>query len=78
MAQTIFFYAPGKSEKELFAYDEYDSRGSGIYYTGDPLMFERYNVLKDAEKVAKEYSLTVYLVEITKDGEEHRIKIEEA
>jgi hypothetical protein len=78
MTRTNFFYVPGKSEKELFAYDEYDSQGSGIYYTDDPLMFERYNVLDDAEKVAREYNLTVYLVEIMKDGEGHRIKIDEA
>jgi hypothetical protein len=78
MTRTIFFYAPGKSEKELFAYDEYDSLGSGIYYTDDPLVFERYNVLEDAKKVAEEHKLTVYLVRITKNDDGHRIEVEEA
>ena len=65
MTRTNFFYAVGKSETELFAYDEYDSQGSGIYFTDDAYMYERWNILDDAIAFAKEKKLNVYLVEIT-------------
>ena len=65
MTRTNLFYAAGKSETELFAYDEYDSQGSGIYFTDDAYMYERWNILDDAIAFAKEKNLNVYLVEIT-------------
>jgi hypothetical protein len=70
------FYALGKSEKELLAADEYDSQGDGWYFTDDPLMWERYIITAEAEAAAKVMNLTVYLVEIEKDGDAHRIRIE--
>jgi hypothetical protein len=36
------FYVLGNSEKELLAYDEYDSHGSGRYFTDDVAMYDRY------------------------------------
>ena len=81
MMRVNFFYAVGKSETELFAYDEYDSKGSGIYFTGDALMYERWNILEEAIETAKKHKLKVYLVEIrTKDpsvlGPDHTITID--
>jgi len=50
MTRTNLFYAVGKSETELFAYDEYDSRGSGVYFTGDTLMYEQWTKTSYAEE----------------------------
>jgi hypothetical protein len=71
------FYALGKSEKELLASDEYDSQGDGWFLTDDPLMWERYIITAEAEATAKKMNLKVYIVEIEKDGDTHRIRIEE-
>ena len=83
MTRTNFFYTVGKSETELFAYDEYDSKGSGIYFTGDALMYERWNILEEAIETAKKYKLKVYLVEIQANdppildlAPDHRITID--
>jgi hypothetical protein len=76
MTRTNLFYAIGKSETELFAYDEYDSRGSGIYFTNDVLMYERWNVWDQAEGEAKKNDLKVYLVEITEKDGEHTVTVE--
>jgi len=32
----------GKNEKELLAYDEYDSEGSGKWFTDNPIMANEY------------------------------------
>ncbi|GHU17839.1 hypothetical protein FACS1894163_09220 [Spirochaetia bacterium] len=71
------FYALGKSETELLASDEYDSEGNGWFLTDDPLMWERYIITDEAEATAKKLNLKVYIVEIEKDGDAHRIRIEE-
>jgi hypothetical protein len=34
----------GKSEKELLAYDEYDSEGSGKWFTDNPIMANEYYI----------------------------------
>jgi hypothetical protein len=69
------FYALGKSEKELDAYDEYDSWGSGRYFTDDVMMCERYTY-SEAEERQKEKGLKIFLVTITKDGKSKPYKIE--
>jgi hypothetical protein len=71
------FYALGKSETELLAADEYDLQGNGWFLTDDPLMWERYIITSEAEATAKKLNLKVFLVEIEKDGESHRIRIGE-
>ena len=75
-AKTCQFYAVGKSEKELLAYDEYDSMGSGEYFTDDVLMCNRYTYSEaDAEK--DNNGLKIYLVTITKIGNSHKLEISE-
>lgn len=64
MTRTTLFYAIGKSETELYAYDEDDSRGDGVYFTDDNRLYERYSNLDKALETAKERGLNVYLVEI--------------
>jgi hypothetical protein len=76
MTRTNLFYAIGKNETELFAYDEYDSRGSGIYFTDDALMYERWNILDQAEAEAEKTGLKVYLVEITEKDGGHTVTVE--
>jgi hypothetical protein len=68
------FYALGKSEKELYAYDEYDSWGSGRYSTDDVMMCERYTY-SEAEERQKENGLKIFLVTITKDEKANTCKI---
>ena len=74
--KTCQFYAVGKSEKELLAHDEYDSWGSGRYYTDDVLMCNRYTY-SEAEREKESKCLNVYLVTITKNEESHEIEIDE-
>ena len=38
MTRTKLVYLLGKNEKELLAYDEYDSEGSGKWFTDNPVM----------------------------------------
>ena len=75
VARTCQFYAAGKSEKELLAYDEYDS-GSGRYFTDDAYMCDRYGY-ETAEEVAENKKLKVYLVTITKTGKNRKVEIDE-
>ena len=74
--KTCQFYAVGKSENELLAYDEYDSWGSGRYFTDDVLMCDRYNY-SDAKEKTEGKGLNVYLVTITKNETSHKIEISE-
>jgi hypothetical protein len=74
--KTCQFYALGKSEKKLLAYDEYDSRGSGRYYTDDVYMCDRYTYSEAVEE-AKKRNLKIYLVTITAENSEHKSEIGE-
>jgi hypothetical protein len=74
--KTCQFYAIGKSETKLYAYDEYDSRGSGQYFTDDVFMCGRY-ICSEAEKSAKEKGLNIFLVTITKKNGAHKIEVAE-
>jgi hypothetical protein len=74
--KTCRFYTVGKSEKRLLAYDEYDSRGSGRYYTDDVYMCDRFTY-SEAEEEAKERNLKIYLVTIIPENEEHKTEIGE-
>ena len=74
--QVCSFYAVGKSEKELRAYDEYDSQGSGLYFTDDALMCERY-LAQQAMQIANEKKLKTFEVIIGKAGNEYDIKLSE-
>ena len=38
MKRTKLIYLVGQSEKELLAYDEYDSKGSGKCFNDNPFM----------------------------------------
>jgi hypothetical protein len=67
---TEFFCA------ELYAYDEYDSWGSGQYFTDDVFMCGRY-ICPEAEKSAREKGLKIFLVTITKKNGEHKIEVAE-
>ena len=77
ITQTCTFYAVGKSEKELLAYDEYDSQGSGLYFTDDLFMCKRYLFGKAYEITNKE-KLKRYNITITKTGKKYDTKIEDS
>jgi len=67
MILRIYHYRIRKSV-EFLSYDEYDSEGSGMYYSDDLLMCERYN-FGEAEEMAKDGGHKIYLVTIEKyDG----------
>jgi hypothetical protein len=70
--KTCQFYAVGKSENELSAYDEYDSWGSGHYFTDDVLMCDRYT-FSEAEAEKEKRGLKIYLVTITKNEKSQKI-----
>jgi hypothetical protein len=77
MKRTKLIYLLGRNEKELLANDEYDSEGSGKWFTDNPIMANEYNyqqaVCEDAEKEA----LDVYMWEVTYDTDEKKIIKEE-
>jgi hypothetical protein len=73
MTRTKLVYLLGKSENELLAYDEYDSKGSGKWFTENPIMAEEYNCQRACEDAEKE-GLDVYLWEVTYDVNEKKIK----
>jgi hypothetical protein len=64
--KTLQFYAIGKSCRELLAFDEFDSKGSGQYYTNDPFFADRFesrsSVVMAYERKKQE---AVYIVTIT-------------
>jgi len=66
----------GKNEKELLAYDEYDSKGSGEWYTDNPIMANEYYI-KEAVYEGIEKGLDVYMWEATYDTNEKKIIKEE-
>ena len=53
MIRTKLIYLVGKSEKELLAYDEYDSKGSGKWFTDNPIMAEEYYCQQACEEAIK-------------------------
>ena len=76
MKRTKLVYLVGKSENELLAYDEYDSKGSGKWFTDNPIMAKEYNCQRACEDAEKE-GLDVFLWEVTYDVAEKKIKREE-
>jgi hypothetical protein len=76
LKRTCQFYALGKSESELLAYDEYDSRGSGRYFTDDAFMCDRFT-MSEAEESTKQNSLKIFLVTISKNGNTHQVTVDE-
>ena len=66
----------GKNEKELLAYDEYDSEGSGKWFTDNPIMANEYYIQAACEDAEKE-GLDVYMWEVTYDTNEKKIIKEE-
>ena len=53
MKRTKLIYLLGKSENELLAYDEYDSEGSGKWFTDDPIMAMEHYCRSACEEAAK-------------------------
>ena len=76
MKRTKLIYILGRNKNELLAYDEYDSEGSGKWFTDSPMMAEEYNCKRACEEAEKE-KLDVYMWEITYDTIEKRIIKEE-
>ena len=76
MKRTKLVYLLGKNENELLAYDEYDSEGSGKWFTDNPIMAEEYNCQRACDEAEKN-NLDVYLWEITYDINENKIIKEE-
>ena len=72
MKRTKLIYLLGKSEKELLAYDEYDSEGSGKWFTDNPVMAEEYYCQRACEEAEKE-GLDIFMWEVTYDSNEKKI-----
>jgi hypothetical protein len=72
MKRTKLIYLLGRSENELLAYDEYDSKGSGKWFTDTPIMAKEYYCQQACEEAEKE-RLDVYLWEVTYDIDEKKI-----
>ena len=77
MRRTKLVYLLGKSETELLAYDEYDSKGSGEWFTDNPIMANEYNYIQMACDESEEKGLDVYMWEATYDTDEKKIIKEE-
>ena len=76
MTRTKLIYLLGRNEHELLAYDEYDGKGSGKWFTDNPMMAEEYNCRRACE-AAEEEGLDVYLWEITYDTDEKKVRKED-
>jgi len=76
MIRTKLIYMVGKNEKELLAYDEYDSKGSGKWFTDNPIMANEY-YCQQALCEAEEENLDVYMWEATYDTDKNKIIKEE-
>jgi len=76
MIRTKLIYMIGKNEKELLAYDEYDSKGSGKWFTDNPIMANEY-YCQEAISEAEEENLDVYMWEVTYDTDKNKIIKEE-
>ena len=77
MKRTKLVYLLGKNEKELLAYDEYDSEGSGKWFTDNPIMANEYNYEQAVIEGAEKEGLDVYMWEATYDTNEKKIIKEE-
>jgi len=77
MKRTKLVYLLGKNEKELLAYDEYDSEGSGEWFTDNPIMANEYNYEQAVCEGAEKKGLDVYMWEVTYDTDEKKIIKEE-
>jgi len=77
MKRTKLVYLLGKNEKELLAYDEYDSEGSGKWFTDNPIMANEYNFEQAVCEGADKEGLDVYMWEATYDTNEKKIVKEE-
>ena len=77
MKRTKLVYLLGKNEKELLAYDEYDSEGSGKWFTDNPVMAHEYNFEQAVCEGADKEGLDVYMWEATYDTNEKKIIKEE-
>jgi hypothetical protein len=65
VTRACWIYAVGSDAENLLAYDEYDSKGNGDYFTNDLLMINRYT-RSQAEKAAAEKGLKVFLIQLDK------------
>jgi hypothetical protein len=77
MKRTKLVYLLGKNEKELLAYDEYDSEGSGKWFTDNPVMANEYNYEQAVIEGADKEGLDVYMWEAIYDTNEKKIIKEE-
>ena len=77
MKRTKLVYLLGKNEKELLAYDEYDSQGSGKWFTDNPIMANEYNFIQAVCEGAEKEELDVYMWEVIYDTNEKKIIKEE-
>ena len=71
MKRTKLVYLLGKNEKELLADDEYDSEGSGEWFTDNPIMANEYNFDQAVCKRDGKDGLDVYMWEVTYDTNEN-------
>jgi hypothetical protein len=76
MKRTKVAYLLGKSSTELLACDDKDSKGSGKWFTDDPIMAEEHGADQASEKAAKE-GLEVFLWQVTYDTKQKMITGEE-
>jgi len=76
MKRTKLVYMLGRNEKELLAYDEYDSEGSGKWFTDNPIMANEYYIQQAIDEGIEE-GLDVYMWEVTYDTDEKKIVKEE-
>ena len=77
MIRTKLVYLLGKNEKELLAYDEYDSEGSGKWFTDNPVMANEYNLGQAVQEATDKEALNIYIWEVTCDTNEKKIVKEE-
>jgi hypothetical protein len=77
MKRTKLVYLLGRNEKELLAYDEYDSKGSGKWFTDNPIMANEYYIVQAINEAVENEGLDVYMWEATYDTNEKKIIKEE-
>jgi len=81
--QRCTFFAVGKSENELLALDESNSKGDGNYFTDDLNFCNRYSFSFYADRAIEEYEkankikLKDFNVTITKTGKKYNVEIVE-
>ena len=73
MKRTKLVYMLGRNEKELLAYDEYDSEGSGKWFTDNPVMANEYTFGQAVYEGSEKEDLDVYMWEVTYDTNENKI-----